>query len=730
VSNLLLKPVVITVLDPGKPPKPGSPGSPGSPAWDETVDYTSIGVIGWEIIWKDAGNNEHLSIVPPSSPPPSDATIESRTPIFGPVHVHEVIHHPAVPPTPPTPGDPGTPPVIETNYQLGWNASADSIGTIVASGQLQFSVTANAVGVFVGLARHAVINDYAHIPYALYFTNGKVQVYENNDALTSAVAFVDADVFTIRRIGPEVAYYQGSTLLYRSLVPSAPSNLSAVTLMYSGGDTVTNAVIAQTVDTALSGTTAGVGSISVPAPYVRAADADGRGDVVVPVPAAVGSNDGECTVTVPVPKVEGHSPDAAWLHTTVPTPRVHGENPALVPVFGLGQAVVPFLSAWGVIGQNPGANITAPVPTVLGADADGHGRISVPVPQVVGVDATNYNSIYMSLPPLRMLMDIEVLPDYFNLGVRMTLPRLRLQAFGDAIARFQLPSLTLAATVASDYNVAAFTLPKLKLSASIVAGAVANVAMTLRRLTLSAGSGSIANFTLPKLVLAAQGSSGTVAQVSGKLSQLTLAASASVGFVATVSMKLPRLISGGWNTITMTLPRLRLLATNDVSYAVSDAYVTTITNAKKPVTRYTNYPFASIVRFGNDYFGFGPTGVFKLSGADDAGVPIAWSFRFGSSIDMPGRDGAVPDGVRKMNLGAYFSGRFNGTTTLSVSVDDGTTYTYSKITPNNQRDTVRFVPGKGLRGFAWQFGFSGIGAMDLYRAEFLQRSLERKVKHG
>jgi hypothetical protein len=134
------------------------------------------------------------------------------------------------------------------------------------------------------------------------------------------------------------------------------------------------------------------------------------------------------------------------------------------------------------------------------------------------------------------------------------------------------------------------------------------------------------------------------------------------------------------------------------------------------------------VRFGNDYLGFGPTGVFKLSGNDDAGTPILWSFTFGNTTEMPGDE--FGQGYRKTNDGAYFDGRFTGTAMLSVSVDDGTVYTYSKLMPNNQRDTLRFVPGKGLRGFSWQFGLSGAGPCDVYRAEFLQRALSRKVKHG
>jgi hypothetical protein len=241
-------------------------------------------------------------------------------------------------------------------------------------------------------------------------------------------------------------------------------------------------------------------------------------------------------------------------------------------------------------------------------------------------------------------------------------------------------------------------------------------------------SGEFISATLPKLTAAAVVTVPSTAQVTGRMPEMTAAVAGVIYAGAAVTASMPRITSAGWNYIGAGLPRMRALASNDASYSVTVAYAVTLTNKAKPVTRYTNYPFQSIVRFGNDYIGFGPIGAVKLAGADDAGTPIAWSFTFGD--ETRAADSRAGPTVYKTNSGVYFSGRFAGATALTVKVDDGSVYTYNKVVLASNRDTLRFVPGRGLLGFSWRFGLSGVGAMDLYRAEFIQRSLSRKVKHA
>src|SRR6185312_1728319 len=103
-----------------------------------------------------------------------------------------------------------------------------------------------AVGIVTGITPAPIEPGYSGITHGIYFASGQYQYFENGVALTPASAFASTDVFTIRRLGTQIAYYKGSTLDYTSLTPSI-GVVYADASLYFGGDEILDAVISTTI---------------------------------------------------------------------------------------------------------------------------------------------------------------------------------------------------------------------------------------------------------------------------------------------------------------------------------------------------------------------------------------------------------------------------------------------------------------------------------------------------
>ena len=246
MSNVLLKQVIpATAGSPGVPATPATtiPGTPSTaPSPPYCLDVSST-VPGTETIFirdTDPVSSTFGQIVP---------IIVSTGPVT--VTTHECF--PGSPGTPGTPGftvpgTPGVPPVAAepTDFNIGWNASAISIGQLTGDGIYTFSVPAGAVGVVTGFNTVNLGSGYFEIAYGIYCVSGLFTVIESGVEKTPARAFASADVFTIRRLGQEVAYYQGTTKIYTSTVPSAGTIFVDASL-YFGNDSIVNAALSATV---------------------------------------------------------------------------------------------------------------------------------------------------------------------------------------------------------------------------------------------------------------------------------------------------------------------------------------------------------------------------------------------------------------------------------------------------------------------------------------------------
>lgn len=205
---------------------------------------------------------------------------------------------------------------------------------------------------------------------------------------------------------------------------------------------------------------------------------------------------------------------------------------------------------------------------------------------------------------------------------RAKLPRLVARSSATTTVVFQA-SLKLPKLVAS--GVATVTVPvepnklvcKLRLPKPVVVGR----------------SGVKASLRLPKLVAVAKATSGSVVVAKLFLPTLRATASCTPNTVISASLKLPRLGVVPRAYVKATLPKLVATAWAIGARGVSETWVVNLKHDPHSpptgeadvdeVTTYTNYDFEQIVRNGDDYYGVGARGVFRLGKVvgDDTGIP-------------------------------------------------------------------------------------------------------------
>ena len=133
-----------------------------------------------------------------------------------------------------------------------------------------------------------------------------------------------------------------------------------------------------------------------------------------------------------------------------------------------------------------------------------------------------------------------------------------------------------------------------------------------------------------------------------------------------------------------------------------DTYKTLVMNSRSnAVTEYQNYGFNSYATIGGANYGASSSGLYLLSGDDDAGTNIGWSLKTGQMDDKSPYLKRLPEVV----LGL----RSNGPVRVIIHCDDETSYSYTL--PALNIDTIRQLrvqPGRGLRSRYYAVELQGI----------------------
>jgi hypothetical protein len=229
---------------PGTPGVPGIPGSPGSAGVPEQPGYcldvpTTVPKFRYVCLLHDPTNGDCLlwQEIPDGFSTLLEHVCYPPTPAVPPI--------PPIPPVAGIPGTPGTPgtsgiPAQPANFFIGWNAGANSLrDEPVPAGDFQywFMPSASAVGIVSGVGPAINNGAYQLIPYAFYCTNGTFAVMEHGVRKTAFADFSDGDGFYVTRRGNRIDYYQNTTLIYRSTVPTLGA-LVANAAEFMGGDQI------------------------------------------------------------------------------------------------------------------------------------------------------------------------------------------------------------------------------------------------------------------------------------------------------------------------------------------------------------------------------------------------------------------------------------------------------------------------------------------------------------
>ena len=605
-----------------------------------------------------------------------------------------VIYHPG------TPGRPGTPDQLIDVDLVGWSSGAVSIPTITGDGGYEFKVPADAVGVVCGLAGSFVGTGYRTIAHALHFTRGSVVLMEYGEQVDDLGNYLTGDKFVLWREGGNVAIFRNGVL--ESVRPQlVHSTFRLASTLYMNGDTIVDAKVAS-MQAAFGSLNTGVGPLS-------ALSMEGAGNFMVgtlgPL-AAEAQADNYAALCGSMGSLGARMSQGlrCELASTMTPLTSYAEGGLMAPAWATSETAMRSLTAasWGFTGEV----------AQLGGSFGGMDGLSSDRPY--GEMKAKMGGGFFAF--LGEFIDVNVLVANLPGGYRLhavassvdatvvdaDLPALTLEAICGAQLEGVLPKLTIdaEATITQVATLDA-VLPMLTIEARASVGGAASLDAVLPALTLDAVCGAQAIITLPSgYVLEAEAVIGGAAVLDAVLPALTLDAMAIRINHAELDAQLPAVVAIQGVVLDAELPMLRLYAVagNDAPATYESYAVNLATGA---VTRYTNYPFDNIVRFGNKFFGIRADGIFELTGETDDGVNIdatltTFMTKFGA------------DNLKRVKW-LYLFGRMGEGVNVTFKADEGVGYTYQSVGMDD--GTIRMHrarPGGKLRGTYYEFTIQNI----------------------
>lgn len=367
------------------------------------------------------------------------------------------------------------------------------------------------------------------------------------------------------------------------------------------------------------------------------------------------------------------------------------------------------VSGTGLLGAPGIVALTLPTPQLQVSDLRPAVRVALPTPSLVATGSSGITgTVALTLPMPQLSLTIQGRTGITG-QVRQDLPTPTLVATGVVgVVGSVVLTLPTPTIQASGPNAARLTLPAPTLSASGTTGAIGTVALTLAvPRAVSAGSSAVVGavvLQLPVPTLQIAATNGAQGQVALTLSKLALAAQGYTGVRGTVTLTLPvmRLDVEGYTPVTgavrLVLPAMQLVATgrSPIAAGASQPVTLAMQTEALSLSTYSNYPFNSFAQFNGMFLGASDAGVFALTGATDAGVPIQAAARVGMT-DFGTSHLKRVDRV-------YVGYRTDGNLVLRIFTDEVTQRDY--LLTNSQRAGLHGNHarlGKGLLARYWQF---------------------------
>ena len=624
---------------------------------------------------------------------------------------------------------PGTPevPGVPTRYvelnTANWSSGSVSIPTTTGDGGYKFHVPASVVGVFVGIASNYPGTGYFGIQHALYFTRGTVAVYERGQQVGALGSYLSSDEFTIVQQAGKVWFLRNGVKEF-----DRPSRLSGTfrlaSTQYIPGDSVVDAAV--------------VGAASIES------SADGRATMASFRAYGFDTAPGTWGVAELAPfgataTVQGHASGTATLGAilaigsdrpiaigwgTLPGFEAHGESGLLAPDFATGFAYAgPARASGRMISGGIGLGMARlKAPMAMGSDRPiAQGWAELPPIFAWGGEGEEYRGALLTTKgryTLRSTISQGALS-----GFKATGPSPSLTATFGARVSLKGPRPSMSATVTSP-NITRASLAGpggFGLESSVTMQEVVNADLQ--------GPGEYALVSAMGAHAEIQGPGGyslsskatETGRIDGHLTgpgffglQATVAAQGVIraNLVGPALQPAPRMYA--W--IVGPSFSLRSAISSPVTVA-HESYV--INLATGAVSRYTDFPFDRIHRFGGRHFGIRPDGVYELTGSTDDGVPIE------STVKTFQTDFGTTNLKRVPYV--YLFGRFGDDMTVGVQANEGIEYSFPAPAAVGGVQAVRAKAAQGIKGNAWAFSVANVGGGDfeIERVEVIVTSTEK-----
>lgn len=289
-------------------------------------------------------------------------------------------------------------------------------------------------------------------------------------------------------------------------------------------------------------------------------------------------------------------------------------------------------------------------------------------------------------------------------------------------------SATVSNVLRAEVELPAF---QVQAKASVAGQATANI--TLPAFQVSGYFGMGAAIELPAFTAAGSITAGSVLNAAIELPAFVVAGSISQPNTLRAEITLPAFTSGGFTVARITLPVFQVAG--NVSPVLTAIYETYVVNMSRPmdqnprnnfeakvdqVTRYTNYPFTQVVRYGNRYYGVAADGLYLLEGDTDNGAAIEWAFEtcmtdFGAT-------------EKKNVASTYVGGETGPVVNYTIKSGDATDQLHASTTTHtNVRRNHRQKYGLGRRSRYYALGLAGQGELAVDSIEFEVATTSRRI---
>ncbi len=616
---------------------------------------------------------------------------------------------------PGTPAVPGVPArYIELNGP-SWSSGSVSIPLTPDEGGYKFQIPASVVGVFVGLATGYPGTGYFGIQHALYFSRGVVDVYESGQKVGTLGPYLSSDEFTLIRQAGRVWFIRNGVKEF-----DRPSRLVGTfrlaSTQYLTGDKVVDAEVVGVGAVPTSGE--GVALLRPLAAYAFETAPANWGVAELAPLTVTGSVDGHGWGTADLGALMALGSDRpiAIGRATLAPLTGQAESGLLAPGFATGSSVVgPLQQVGRMIPGGIGAGLITTKLLALGSDRP----IAQAYNELAPLFAWGAEGVALRGGAIIYRGGYQIAGFGRQLprsGGSLVGPRGVVSGYGGAIGRITGPRSIISASI---------TIPVVARGA--IVGPAAQVEGTATATETARGvieweSGyAVSGYggAIGKIVggvYAISGHAVMVERAAGAIhgpGRYLIQGRATVGIVARGTIVGPGLVA-------VPVARGAIVGPSAVVQGVAlldvpveyEAY--SINLATGAVTRYTEFPFDQILRFGNKHFGVRPDGIYELTGDTDDGDPIA------ASVKTFPTDFGVTNFKRIPYV--YLMGRFGGDMEVGAQVNEGSEYTFpAPAIRGSGVHALRAKIAQGIKGNAWSFTFSNVdGAdFDIERAEAL-----------